>query len=185
MRTRTTFGLMTYLKKSKSGNETIRNIYARVTVNGKFIDLSLHHSIESSKWNQKLSRSKGRSEIDKIINRSVELLETRIHSIRNELQTKGEEVTAYKIKNEYLGITPPKQTLIEEFEKHNLRQLSLVSVNECAMNKSLYQFYKLLHYLQNSLIVIKASLNPNSYAIFQSSQVPFLSPNIFFEFPLI
>jgi len=132
MRRRTTFSLLIFLKKKKSGNETKRNIYGRITVNGKAVELSIQHSIEPEKWNQKLSRSTGRSDADKIINRSIELLETRIHSIRNELQTKGETITALKVKNEYLGITPSKQTLIELFEKHNQRQVSLISVNECA-----------------------------------------------------
>jgi hypothetical protein len=46
-----TFGVIFYLRKYKATNDGKTSIYARITVNGSRIDLSVKRSIEPGNWN--------------------------------------------------------------------------------------------------------------------------------------
>jgi hypothetical protein len=49
--TNNTFGVAFYLKKQKTTQAGKSPIYARITVNGKRIEISVKRSIEDNNWN--------------------------------------------------------------------------------------------------------------------------------------
>ena len=62
-----TFGVIFYLGKYKATNDGKAPIYARVTVNGSRIDLSVKRSIEQDNWNANKGMARGsREEIVKL-----------------------------------------------------------------------------------------------------------------------
>ena len=60
--TNNTFGVAFYLKKQKSTKAGKAPIYARITVNGKRIKISVKSSIEESNWNPVKGMYKGNRE---------------------------------------------------------------------------------------------------------------------------
>ena len=58
MKTSITFSILFWLKLSKAKNGEAL-IYARITVNGKRVEISLKRKIKIANWNSKMSRVKG------------------------------------------------------------------------------------------------------------------------------
>jgi hypothetical protein len=65
--TNNTFGVAFYLKKQKISQAGKSPLYARITVNGKRIEISVKRSIEENNWNPTKGMAKGsREEITKL-----------------------------------------------------------------------------------------------------------------------
>jgi len=60
--TNNTFGVAFYLKKQKTTQAGKSPIYARITVNGKRIEISVKRSIEENNWNATKGMAKGSRE---------------------------------------------------------------------------------------------------------------------------
>ena len=71
-----TFGVVFYLKKYKA-NRGKSPIYARITVDGKRVDISIKRSIEDKFWNGYKGLAKGSSITRKILQSSQMVMMTR------------------------------------------------------------------------------------------------------------
>lgn len=117
MRSSNTFAVLfwTYTTRAKN-NQT--SIYARITVNGKKVNISLKHKADIRKWDPNKQRAKGTSENSRILNQYLDRVHAQIVQCYHDLYFKGQLVTADLIKAEYLGENDGSKTLQNLLEYH-------------------------------------------------------------------
>ena len=68
------FSLYFHLKKTKNERKLERLIYFKLTVNGKFCEVSTKRKCEPSKWNVTAGRVEGKTEAAKSVNSYLDVL---------------------------------------------------------------------------------------------------------------
>ncbi|MAN25758.1 Arm DNA-binding domain-containing protein [Mesonia sp.] len=93
MKNAVSFGIIFTPKLSKAKNGTAP-LYARITVNGERIELSLKRRITLSLWNEKRSRLKGYSEESLQVNKSLDRIFNKIYEAFRQLQEENKHLSA-------------------------------------------------------------------------------------------
>ncbi len=115
-----TFSVLFWVNKNKVNKNTSKApIFARITVNGKRVELSTGKSIEVKNWISSHGRVKGTSEEARTINRYLDNVNVRLTRIFDRMEDADEIITAREIKNRFLGNKPIGHSLIDLFEYHN------------------------------------------------------------------
>ncbi len=115
-----TFGVIFYLRKYKAKNGKAP-IYARITVDGRRVDLSIKRSIEESSWNSSRGMAKGSREEIRSLNRYLEQVRAKLVEHYQSMVLQGKLATADAIKNQFLGIDKREHTLCKLVEYHNTK----------------------------------------------------------------
>ena len=102
MKTQNTFSISFFLKKdkAKSGNAPL---FARITVNGDFRDLSTKRWVKISDWNQKQQKLLGKSPEDHTTRDKIRLISNEINLAYNQLQLEKKVLTAESLKSKADG----------------------------------------------------------------------------------
>ncbi|MDR2275341.1 MAG: site-specific integrase [Sphingobacterium sp.] len=118
MKSQHTFSILFFLKKDKaSGGKA--PLYARITVDGEFADVSLKERVEISAWNQKKQKLSGTDD-DQRIKEKVRITERDINTAYDDLKLAKRSLSAETVKAKYLGEEEDKQvTLLWLIEYHN------------------------------------------------------------------
>lgn len=127
-------------------------IYARVTINGKRIEISTNRKIPEKLWNARLQKATGISQEAKSLNNHLDAMKASLYRHHSRLVTIGRTVTPLLLKNEYLGISEDRKTLKEAFvfliqqyrDKVNIGKMSTAT-----LNKYLYTQAKTENFIQN------------------------------------
>jgi hypothetical protein len=114
-------------------------IVARITVDGKIAQISTKLEVNPNLWSTQTGKAIGRSTEVQRINSLLEEIKTSVHQIYHELRRRDANVTAEKVKNEFLGLSEINKTLLELFTRHNDDVKSLVGISKA---KSTYQKYE-------------------------------------------
>jgi integrase len=121
-----TFGVIFYLRKYKAANDGKAPIYARITVNGSRIDLSVKRSIEQDNWNANKGMARGsREEIVKL-NNYLEQYRSGIVESYQELLLQKKLITAELVRDKFTGEDQAEFTLCKLMEYHNSDQGQLL-----------------------------------------------------------
>lgn len=124
--TNNTFGVAFYLKKQKTNQAGKSPIYARVTVNGKRIEISVKRSIEESNWNPVKGMAKGsREEITKL-NKYLDQFKASIVEGYQQLLLQKKFITAELLNEKVTGADQAEFTLCKLMEYHNAEQANLL-----------------------------------------------------------
>lgn len=115
MRTSQSFSILiwAYLKRAKNNQASL---YARITINGKRVNISLKERVDIGLWNPKLQKAKGNSATSRIVNHFIAQVKADIMQCYRDLTNGARVVTPQLIKARYLG---------EDKETHSLRDLFL------------------------------------------------------------
>lgn len=121
-----TFGVIFYLRKYKATNDGKVPIYARITVNGSRIDLSVKRSIDQDNWNANKGMARGsREEIVKL-NNYLEQYRSGIVESYQELLLQKKLITAELVKDKFTGEDQAEFTLCNLMEYHNTEQTQIL-----------------------------------------------------------
>lgn len=121
-----TFGVIFYLRKYKATNDGKAPIYARITVNGSRIDLSVKRNIDPDNWNAKKGMARGsREEIVKL-NKYLEQYRSGIVESYQQLLLQKKLITAELVKDKFTGEDQAGFTLCKLMEYHNTEQLQVL-----------------------------------------------------------
>ena len=124
--TNNTFGVAFYLKKQKANQAGKSPIYARITVNGKRIEISVKRSIEDNNWNPVKGMAKGsREEITKL-NKYLDQFKAGIIDNYQQLLLQKKFITAELLKEKVTGADQAEFTLCKLMEYHNTEQLQVL-----------------------------------------------------------
>jgi hypothetical protein len=117
MRNTNTFSILfwTDQKNMKDGQALL---YARITVDGKRVNLSLKRKINILLWDAKKKRAKGTSSEARQISLYLDQTHTQLFQCYQDLKFKGELITAQLIKASYGGELETSKTLQELIDYH-------------------------------------------------------------------
>lgn len=118
MRTSLTFSVLFWIYTKRAQNNQT-NIYARITVNGKKVNISLKHKVNVNAWDPKSQKLKGNSPTAKEMNLYLDEVKSGIVQCYRDLKTEKRVLTAELIKARYLGEDKIYYTLNDIFEYHN------------------------------------------------------------------
>ena len=121
-----TFGISFFVKKYKAKND-LAPVYARITVKGKYLDVSLKRKVELSNWDERSGTTKGRKSEAHQLNQYLEQVRNRFYECREELEKERKLVTPEAVKNRYLGNDQQGQTLMELIHYHNTEMKSVLT----------------------------------------------------------
>ena len=123
---KTKVSILFYAKKAKAAANGLVPIYARITINGKRIELSTNRFVEISKWSTEAGKIKGTSEEARSINNHLDLLKSQIRDAEMELIHKKTPVTTETLKSKLLGVDERARMLVPIFQDHNNKIKELV-----------------------------------------------------------
>ncbi|PZP48301.1 MAG: integrase [Pseudopedobacter saltans] len=109
-----TFTLLFWKAKSRSGSG-LSLLYARITINGRRIEISTNRKVSETLWNAKMQKAIGSSLEAKMINSHLDAIKVALYQHHSRLVTMGRTVTPLLLKNEYLGISENRKTINEAF----------------------------------------------------------------------
>lgn len=118
MKTQNTFAVSFFLKKDKQ-SKGLAPLYARITVNGIFCDLSSKRKVKILSWNQKEQKLKGNSEEDLIVKEKIRLLRNDINAAYDGLIKDKRLVTAETVKAKAERLDTEPYTLKWLIKQHN------------------------------------------------------------------
>ncbi len=101
MRTSQTFSISFIVRKKKQQPD-LSNLYTRITVNGKSLEISLKRTISSNKWNQAANKLKGNSTESQQMNKKIDETRARLYEVYDLLMKEDQIITAQEIKTRYL-----------------------------------------------------------------------------------
>jgi integrase/recombinase XerD len=120
MKTTNSFSILFFLKKDKA-NKGIAPLYVRITINKKFVDISLKRRIKIVSWNSKLPKITGSDKELKEVQEKIRQTRTEINSAYDTLRYNKEVLTADSIKTflESGGGEEEQTTLLFLMNYHN------------------------------------------------------------------
>ncbi|RED44715.1 site-specific recombinase XerD [Seonamhaeicola aphaedonensis] len=145
MRTSTTFSILfwIYAKRAKN-NQT--GIYARISVNGKKVNISLKQKVDVDKWDAKGQKMKGNCLKANKLNQYLDEIKSDIVQCYRDLKSENRVLTAELVKARYLGEDKKNHTLLDIFEYHNENMTH--NLADCTIGKFLTTQKYLLVYVQ-------------------------------------
>lgn len=120
MRSNSTFSVLYWLYASRSKNDKAP-IYARLSINGQKLNISLKRRIEVSLWDSKKQRVKSTSDKAKTINLFLDEYYAGLFQSYQELRIESRHITPHSIKARFLGEEEQGRyfTLRDIIEYHN------------------------------------------------------------------
>jgi integrase len=118
MRDSNTFSIQFITRPNKIRKEQLP-IYARISVNGNRIEISLKRWIKKEDWDASKGIGKGTRMEIRSLNRYIEEVRTRLFECYRELKMSNKLITTTVIKNKFLGIDQSEHTLCKLIDYHN------------------------------------------------------------------
>lgn len=119
MRTNNTFGVQ-FISRSNKAKDGLLPIYARISVDGRRVEVSLKRFIHPDNWNDAKGSAKGKSEEIRNLNTYLEQIRSRLTECYQELTVKKKLVTAVAVKNLFCGFEEKEHSLMTLFDYHNV-----------------------------------------------------------------
>ena len=145
MRNSVTFGIVFIPKSSKARNGQAP-LYARITLNGERVELSLQRRISLNLWDERKSRLKGSSIESQQVNRSLDRTYNKLYECFRQLHDSNLLLSAQAIKARYLGKDDSFKKLSELLDYHTEHMKDVLKYgtmkNYYTTERYLYKFLK-------------------------------------------
>jgi len=117
MRTSQTFSISFFARKKKKQPE-LALLYARITVNGQSLEISLKRTVPVTRWNQSAGKMLGTGMESQHINKKIDETKTLLYKAYDSLLKQDQVITAHRIKARFLGTDQQHHTLTHLLEYH-------------------------------------------------------------------
>ncbi|MCM4156738.1 site-specific integrase [Gramella sp. AN32] len=145
MRNSVTFGIVFIPKSSKAKNGKAP-LYARITLNGERVELSLQRRITLNLWDERKSRLRGCSAESIQVNNSLDRVYNKIYESFRQLQNENKLLNVGMIKARYLGADDSFKKLSELLDYHTKNMKNVLKYgtmkNYYTTERYLYKFLK-------------------------------------------
>ncbi len=118
MKTSKTFSILFWINASRAKNNQAE-IYARITVDRKRVNISLKRKVNVNLWDVSKKRVKGHTTSAKQINNYLDQTYTKLFQVYQDLKYKGELITAQLIKANYNGEDENTKSLLDIIKYHS------------------------------------------------------------------
>ncbi|MFL1010922.1 site-specific integrase [Flavisericum labens] len=102
MRTSTTFSVLFWVYGKRVIKDQV-NIYLRITLNGKRVNISLKKKINITTWDEKIQRANGTDKDSRILNLYLNEVQSKVYRIYEEFKKEEKPFTSQMVKARYLG----------------------------------------------------------------------------------
>lgn len=102
MRTSTTFSVLFWVYGKRVIKDQV-NIYLRITLNGKRVNISLKKKINITTWDEKIQRANGTDKESRILNLYLNEVQSKVYRIYEDFKKEEKPLTSQMIKARYLG----------------------------------------------------------------------------------
>ncbi|MDN3596794.1 site-specific integrase [Zunongwangia endophytica] len=117
MRSPKTFSILFWVYSSRVKNN-LTNLYVRISLNNKRVNVSLKSKIPYDLWDASAQRLNGNSRLAKELNQLIDETRTKIFQNYQDLRFQNKEVTAELLKANFLGEGPKDKSLLDILEYH-------------------------------------------------------------------
>ncbi|MEP7279709.1 MAG: site-specific integrase [Bacteroidota bacterium] len=156
-----TFNVIFHLRNIET-KEDLFAVYARITINGKRIEISVKHTILAEDWNEKRGVAKAVKEECKLLNNYLEQLRASYVACYREMTLQKKEITVETFKKAYYGEDEEAFTLKKLMHYHNVEMKEALSWGTM---KNYYTTQKYLEkFLKEKLRVNDIRLTDISYS---------------------
>lgn len=128
MRTQSTFSVLFWIY-SKRAKENQTAIYARISINGRKLNISLKRKVDVDLWDPKKQKLMGKSPYAKELNQFLEQERSTLFQCYQDLRMEGAVISAETIKSRYFGDREHLFALEDIFEYHNNNMFSKLKRN--------------------------------------------------------
>ncbi|MCK0160412.1 site-specific integrase [Allomuricauda sp. F6463D] len=118
MRTTQTFSILFWVYAKRAQNNQ-SNIYVRITVNGKKVNISLKRKVNLNSWDAKSQKVRGNGKEARELNLHLDEIKAEIIQSYRDLKSEGKMLTAELIKARYLGEDKKHFYISDIFDYHN------------------------------------------------------------------
>ena len=118
MQSQSTFSLSFWVNATRAKNNQV-SVYDRITVNGKWANISLQRKVVLSEWDSNKGRAYGNKQESRLLNRYLDLVKNRIHEAHDELVKEKAFICAQSIKARLLGEDNEEYSLLTLVDYHN------------------------------------------------------------------
>ncbi|MCG2459451.1 site-specific integrase [Flavobacteriaceae bacterium F89] len=119
MRTSSTFSILFWIYTQRADKNNRSNIYARITVNGKKVNISLKQKVDIDSWDSKRQKARGNGKTSRIVNLYLDEVKSELVQSYRDLKGESRVVTSQLIKARYLGEDIKIHSLKDVFKYHN------------------------------------------------------------------
>ncbi len=165
----TTVYVLFYIKRSKTNNEGICPIYARVTIQAKRFEFSANKYLNPERWSPEGSKVKGTNEEARTINSHLDYLKNQVLEAEKRLFKKDIKVTSENLKNEVLNATDGNPLLLPhiysfpETQHFQIKELqSFLTAKGGTYVAELKEALQLLNQGKNIGAALKMKLSPEA-----------------------
>jgi integrase len=130
MKAQQTFSILFWISKNRIKNGKAP-IYARVTINGKRIEISTQREVSILEWDARSQTVIGKSQEAKETNNHLATVKAKILSCHSKLEARGATVTVETLKNEYAGVVEKPRMLMQIIQQHNDDIKTLIGKDYC------------------------------------------------------
>ncbi len=121
-----TFNVLFHLRNS-FGKDDRMPVYARITINGKRIEISVKQMINAEDWNENRGLAKTNKEENKVLNNYLEQLRSSFVACYREMSLQKKVVTVETFKKEYYGKNVDEYSLCKLMNYHNIEMKEALS----------------------------------------------------------
>ena len=114
-----TFNVLFHLRNS-FGKDDRMPVYARITINGKRIEISVKQMIDPVDWNENRGMAKTSKEENKVLNNYLEQLRSSYVACYREMSLQKKVITVETFKQEYYGNNKDEYCLCKLMNYHNI-----------------------------------------------------------------
>ncbi|SNR43850.1 Site-specific recombinase XerD [Lutibacter agarilyticus] len=118
MKTTTTFAILIWINASRAKNNEAE-LFARITVNQKRVNISLKRKVNIDSWDKAKSRVKGTNQEARIINAYIDQTQTALFQAYQDLKAERKVITSQAIKSRFLGLDEQHYSLQDIIDYHN------------------------------------------------------------------
>ncbi|HEY9168814.1 MAG TPA: site-specific integrase [Lutibacter sp.] len=118
MKTSITFSILIWINSSRA-KDNEAEIFARVTVNQRRVNISLKKKINIDSWDKAKSRVKGTGQDARIINGYIEQSQAALFQAYQDLKAERKMITAEAVKSRFLGTDQQHYSLQNIIDYHN------------------------------------------------------------------
>ncbi|WP_066223690.1 site-specific integrase [Formosa haliotis] len=146
MRTSLTFSVLFWIYSKRAKNNQT-NIYARITMNGEKVNISLRQKVDVDAWNAKSQKVIGNSPAAKQMNLYLDEVKSDIIQCYRDLKSENKVLSAGLIKSRYLGEDKINYSLRDIFNFHNDTMISKLKADTMGHYKTTQKY--ILVFLSN------------------------------------
>ena len=135
MRTSSTFSILFWVYGKRAVNNKA-NIYIRVTLNGKRVNISLKKKINISTWDEKLQRASGTDKDSRILNLYLNEIQSKVYRIYEDFKREEVPFTSQMVKAKFLGEDKTRFSFQELVDYHNEKMQHKLHKNTMSQYKT-------------------------------------------------